>query len=384
MKKHFFLISIVFLMTLKAFTQTGADSLPIPWLHAEVLSNGRVILNFEAPCDSCDIVRYQIAVVDGFYPCKGEEPTDGTLNVIGGNQPIYLTDPWVGAFAIEVVYENCLSVWTFSNVIYYEVDYHNDYTLTVDIALEDGSDPEGSLVFAEGANCYYEPRSYQEQCGADSSAYFDAMEKGSYSLTIAKPGYQTEKIEDFYLSGDTTISVTLLAGPDPAPVDFYVDAQTALATWALPSGKTSGNDPGSFILVLNDSIVDSIPGNVYEYQFMGLQNNTDYTASVSAVYDWGESFTATYGWTTNFVGIGESRNDSKIDIFPNPAANQLNIQSNETVRQIRLISYTGRTVYEQQFNNKRVTLDVTGLKPGIYFARISLKNKIVNKKIVIR
>lgn len=86
-----------------------------------------------------------------------------------------------------------------------------------------------------------------------------------------------------------------------------------------------------------------------------------------------------------FAGLSkEDANSREIILFPNPASNLVNIRSAETIRQIELFGYTGQMIFRKQVNDESFTLNTSGLKPGIYFARITLNNKMVNKKIVIR
>ncbi len=80
----------------------------------------------------------------------------------------------------------------------------------------------------------------------------------------------------------------------------------------------------------------------------------------------------------------ENENIGDILLFPNPATNRINIRSSETIQQVELFSYTGQMILRKRVNDDAFTLKTTGMKPGIYFVRITMKNKIVNKKVVIR
>ena len=86
-------------------------------------------------------------------------------------------------------------------------------------------------------------------------------------------------------------------------------------------------------------------------------------------------------------GIQDLDNVSKnISVFPNPANNQLTINSNQVlIQEIYINDIQGRVVYQnkESFNRSR-TVDVSDLQNGIYFIQCKTVEGIVNKKLVIQ
>ena len=74
---------------------------------------------------------------------------------------------------------------------------------------------------------------------------------------------------------------------------------------------------------------------------------------------------------------------SSLDIFPNPVADVLNIQSENTVKSIRIIDLNGKEVVNENNNSKLYKVNTSSLKPGIYLLLIEMEKTTVNKRIVI-
>ena len=76
---------------------------------------------------------------------------------------------------------------------------------------------------------------------------------------------------------------------------------------------------------------------------------------------------------------------TNLKLYPNPATDNLNIESAENISLITIIRIDGAVVFEERaINNTKVSVSVQGLSPGLYF--ISITNAsgstVVNKLIV--
>jgi len=72
-----------------------------------------------------------------------------------------------------------------------------------------------------------------------------------------------------------------------------------------------------------------------------------------------------------------------IRIFPNPAPDQVYIESNEPIHRIEVITTDGNVLISDDFGGKRsCTLNVQPLNPGIYFVRITIQNRVCSRKII--
>lgn len=62
---------------------------------------------------------------------------------------------------------------------------------------------------------------------------------------------------------------------------------------------------------------------------------------------------------------------NKIDVFPNPAHDVLNIDASGVVNQITISNLVGQTVYSQSCNSDKVLVNVAGLPSGVYFVQVN-------------
>ena len=66
-------------------------------------------------------------------------------------------------------------------------------------------------------------------------------------------------------------------------------------------------------------------------------------------------------------------NINELTIFPNPAYNELNIQSTiEPITKITITNVLGQTVYIQSANSQLLTVNVANLPSGVYFVQVNL------------
>ena len=75
-----------------------------------------------------------------------------------------------------------------------------------------------------------------------------------------------------------------------------------------------------------------------------------------------------------------------VNVFPNPAKNQVNISSaNINDAQVSVISSEGQIIQLPLgiVNDGMLTLDISTVPNGVYFLRIVQENKVVTEKFVI-
>ncbi len=85
------------------------------------------------------------------------------------------------------------------------------------------------------------------------------------------------------------------------------------------------------------------------------------------------------------VGIDDDINheSNSIKIFPNPASNQLTIQSEEEMQKIELLNFVGQIVLGKKASRKQITINTSKLESGVYIIRVKTIEGIVNNRIII-
>lgn len=74
----------------------------------------------------------------------------------------------------------------------------------------------------------------------------------------------------------------------------------------------------------------------------------------------------------------EDNNSISFSVYPNPVQNILNIQSKEHIQSIKIYSLYGNLLKEVAL----ASIDITDLSTGIYFAQVSINNKMTTKKFI--
>jgi len=81
------------------------------------------------------------------------------------------------------------------------------------------------------------------------------------------------------------------------------------------------------------------------------------------------------------VGIDESSIESKVTFFPNPATTQVQIQTNNTIKTVKIYNLNGQLLLSE---NNTKTIDVSSLPKGLYFIEIvDNQQQIFKDKLVI-
>jgi len=87
-----------------------------------------------------------------------------------------------------------------------------------------------------------------------------------------------------------------------------------------------------------------------------------------------------------FVGLNEIPIFPKIDIFPNPASDKLNIKvANNTAGLFKLIDITGRIIYETFIFHNTKQIELGLFEKGIYFYQFESLDKLtLSGKIIVQ
>jgi hypothetical protein len=131
--------------------------------------------------------------------------------------------------------------------------------------------------------------------------------------------------------------------------------------WANSAGGTdieSGN--GISVFANDDAYVT------------GVFNSSSVNFGGTSVVNSGGSdmFLARYGIL--FVGINEVANETAVTLYPNPATKEISIGSTGKVESMEIFGISGNKIISQNYPSikRTLTLDVSGLLPGIYFLKL--------------
>ncbi len=88
----------------------------------------------------------------------------------------------------------------------------------------------------------------------------------------------------------------------------------------------------------------------------------------------------------NTTGVEEETLEAQtLKLYPNPASDQLYIESDQGISQVTVLNIVGSVVMDQSFmNNERVELNISSLRTGVYMIRVDNGDEITTAKFLKR
>jgi len=84
------------------------------------------------------------------------------------------------------------------------------------------------------------------------------------------------------------------------------------------------------------------------------------------------------------VNLGIVENVIHTLVFPNPANDNVTIQSNYNINTIQMVNYMGQIVYSSEVNNNQTTINTSNLASGIYFIKVNTDAGAQSVKLIIK
>ena len=133
------------------------------------------------------------------------------------------------------------------------------------------------------------------------------------------------------------------------------------------------NDSRGFVLIgtvnampaISYSFIDASPAdgvNYYRLKQTRINNSISYSDVITI--------------------INRPLNNLSIDIFPNPAKEQIRITGSMIIKEIRILNTSGQVIYHAKANTKTVLLHLD--QGGVFFIQLFTADNIVSKKIIVR
>jgi len=77
-----------------------------------------------------------------------------------------------------------------------------------------------------------------------------------------------------------------------------------------------------------------------------------------------------------------SINNSSFQIYPNPVTDQLHLEASDQIQNVEIYSVDGKIMYKSVLHTNSTILNLTSIKPGIYFVRILTRGQLFTEKFV--
>lgn len=96
-------------------------------------------------------------------------------------------------------------------------------------------------------------------------------------------------------------------------------------------------------------------------------------------------FSASLGDCNIETSINSYTNQIEIQLYPNPAQENITIKATQNINQIEVIDYSGRIIRTiTDINEPETIINISGLKQGFYFVKCKINNKVFTEKIMIQ
>jgi len=321
--------------------------------------------------------------------------------------------------------------WNFDD-IFLDVDtYEFLYTVTFEIEDEDGNPIDDAIVtFNYVQN---EPGDY----------VFEVPPEGNYDYKVEKEGYETVE-GDVFVDDDMTIEITMEVetfnltlnsnpeegGDVEGEGEYYYNQEVTIiaiandgwgfVNWTCEDGEEI-SDKAEFEYTMPAEDI-SLTANFEEAHFLTLSSEPEEGGTVDgegwyiegkkveihahAEENWGfENWTGDTQYvddpdskttivtmpaedinlTANFIDATSIMDPEKteLSVFPNPARDKFYIESDETIKEIRLIDISGQIIKNIAVDAKYVEINVRNLNAGVYFIQIHTDRSLVNKRVQI-
>lgn len=131
------------------------------------------------------------------------------------------------------------------------------------------------------------------------------------------------------------------------------------------------------------------PNRSIENSTIGLYHFNEGTGIVTADAS-GNQFNATINgatWSTDFICSGVSINEIdkliNMDIYPNPANGDLNIQAEELqIEEVLIKDLNGKILIKQSVNNSSASVDLSILSTGSYYVEVSTIDGVFHSRVI--
>lgn len=116
--------------------------------------------------------------------------------------------------------------------------------------------------------------------------------------------------------------------------------------------------------------------DIYKIVYLGFDPSMGSTESMN------EIIKRTNDWFNFGVGINET-SENLLKVFPNPASNNVTIESASTIKHINVYDISGRIVYSVSLDQNKVNLNIEQLDKGVYMMQIETVNGTRTEKLNI-
>ena len=145
----------------------------------------------------------------------------------------------------------------------------------------------------------------------------------------------------------------------------------AWVTWIEGIGNIEGllMDWRSYIMAMDP--MPNVRLRCYEYNEECLYSDFSFNESIYDCY------------TPLYTGLEENETQNNILLYPNPAKERLYINTSIPIKKITICNFLGQEIQKYNMTEKTSSIDIRGLKEGVYFVKLSTEKGVYATKIIV-
>lgn len=145
----------------------------------------------------------------------------------------------------------------------------------------------------------------------------------------------------------------------------------AWVTWIEGIGNIEGllMDWRSYTMAMDP--MPNVRLRCYEYNEECLYSDFSFDESIYDCY------------TPLYAGLEENETQNNILLYPNPAKESLYINTSIPIKELTICNLLGQEIKKYNMTEKTSSIDISGLKEGVYFVKLSTEKGVYATKIIV-
>ncbi len=184
-------------------------------------------------------------------------------------------------------------------------------------------------------------------------------------------------------SGNSTVNLTMNSHKTIIAHFSAIPSTTAnLKVLAYPPGSAVVSGDGTY--QIGEAVtVNAIPDTIYSFVGWYILNEK-ISDDLEFSFDMPAEDRVLVGKFSNGLNVEEDKSSLfSVTVYPNPAKNGFHLVSDITMKYVEMIDISGRVIFSSKINNNFFSVHKAGIKPGLYFLRITTDSGLISRKVQI-
>ncbi len=343
---------------------TGEFYLRSPYINTSGLDEAYIsfktlVNNFSQPGEYTLKV---VTLVDGVQHLIHQWENPGDIDAFTFSAILTDEDHGIGSDSLRIAWifdgnSPDINWWVFDDLLVSEVP--DLYTVTFDITDQSGNPVQDAVV------------TFNQQELPAGEYILEDVAPGNYSYIVSKTGHYPTEGTVTVTDQDVTVEVVLVTHGYTLTFEVEDEDGNPLADAVVTLDGTS-YDAGEYVF-------DNLPAGTYSWT-VSLSGFFDSEGTVEIT---DEDVTVNVILSEDDTSVTSPETLNEAMVYPNPANQEVNIQTQEILTHVFIYDILGQQVYGEQINHTSARINVSDLKPGIYLLKLHTQEGSVTRRIQV-